>query len=108
MLFSEGIANFSKHSAGLIRFYREDENFRKAGQVRIEGGGFCAGFFCESSAGGFDGVTGDDLFRRHEVGANEAFGESGGHFPRAEKTYSEAGGHGGVVTGQKKERKGKG
>ena len=105
MFFGERAMNFRQRGGNLVGFGRQNQN---AGEFRDFGVGrnrFRTDFGSEMFTRGVHRVAGDDFAGAGEFAANEAAGERGGHFARAEKADFQWGCHESFVAGHLVERK---
>ena len=105
MFFGERAANFRQRGGNLVGFGRQNQD---AGEFRDFGVGrdrFRADFGGEMFSRGVHRVAGDDFAGADEFAADEAAGERGGHFARAEKADFQWGCHESFVAGHLVERK---
>ena len=85
MFFGERAANFRQRGGNLVGFGRQNQNAGEFCDFGVGRNGFCADLGGEMFARGVRRVAGDDFTGAGKFAANEAAGERGGHFARAEK-----------------------
>src|SRR5437867_2980905 len=94
MFFSKMFSNLIKDSVRLVRFYSQNEHRGKLQHLGIEGGGLRSGRFGERGNGRFAWITGDDLLRGDQSGANKTLRQGSCHLAGSQKTDRQLGGHG--------------
>jgi hypothetical protein len=86
MIARKFAAQSGQYGCNLIRFHGENQHVCEFQNVSVGRSGFAADFPGESLPRSVVRVASDDVFWADESGVNEAAGERGGHFARAEET----------------------